>query len=265
MSLEAADVEWPVMSPPDSRAPTNEGSTGAPASHPIDVLIVEDQRDIREGLARLIDRAAGFRCVGRYRSMEEALAGRPSDPPAVALLDIGLPGMSGIAGIEPLKARYPSVLVLMITVHDDDERIFEAMCAGACGYLLKKTPPARLIESVREVVAGGAPMSPEVARRVVELFRKFRRPSAPTTTSRRYELRLLSCSSTDTTTRPPPRSSASPSTPSPSTCATSTRSCECTRNRKPSRRRCASGSFLEAVMSRNGAQFTAMRDGIPEG
>jgi DNA-binding NarL/FixJ family response regulator len=97
------------------------------------VLIVEDQREIREGLARLIDRAVGFRCVGRYRSMEAALAGSPSDPPAVALLDIGLPGISGIAGIEPLKARYPDVLVLMITVHDDDERIFEAMCAGACG------------------------------------------------------------------------------------------------------------------------------------
>ena len=90
------------MSPPDSRAPLSEGSIG-PASHPIGVLIVEDQRDIREGLARLIDRAAGFRCVGRYRSMEAALAGGPSDPPAVALLDIGLPGMSGIAGIEPAE------------------------------------------------------------------------------------------------------------------------------------------------------------------
>ena len=131
-------------------------------------LIVEDQREIREGLARLIDRAAGFRCVGRL-SIDGGGACRrvPSDPPAVALLDIGLPGMSGIAGIEPLKARYPEVLVLMITVHDDDERIFEAMCAGACGYLLKKTPPEKLVESVREVVAGGAPMSPEIARRVV--------------------------------------------------------------------------------------------------
>ena len=146
------------------------------SSRPIAVMIVEDSRDIRDGLARLIDRVDGFRCVGRYRTMEEALASRPSEPPDVALLDIGLPGMSGTAGIEPLKCRHPDVLVLMITVHDDDDRIFEAMCAGACGYLLKKTPPQKLIESVREVVNGGAPMSPEVARRVVELFRKFRPP-----------------------------------------------------------------------------------------
>jgi DNA-binding NarL/FixJ family response regulator len=158
---------------------------------PIDVLIVEDQRDIREGLARLIDRAPGFRCVARHRSMEEALVARLNEPPAVALLDIGLPGMSGIAGIEPLKARYPHVLVLMITVHDDDERIFEAMCAGACGYLLKKTPPEKLLDAVRDVVAGGAPMSPEVARRVVELFRKFKPPERAEYHLTPYELRVL--------------------------------------------------------------------------
>ena len=160
-------------------------------SRPIDVLIVEDQRDVREGLARLIDRAAGFRCVGRYRSMEETLAAHPLAPPAVALLDIGLPVMSGIEGIEPLKARYPDVLVLMITVHDDDARIFEAMCAGACGYLLKKTPPEKLVESVREVVAGGAPMSPEVARRVVELFREFQPPARADYHLTPHELRVL--------------------------------------------------------------------------
>ncbi len=154
-------------------------------------MIVEDSRDIRDGLARLIDRVDGFRCVGRYRTMEEALAARPSEPPDVALLDIGLPGMSGTAGIEPLKCRHPDVLVLMITVHDDDDRIFEAMCAGACGYLLKKTPPEKLIESVREVVNGGAPMSPEVARRVVELFRKFRPPERADCHLTPHELRLL--------------------------------------------------------------------------
>jgi DNA-binding NarL/FixJ family response regulator len=157
----------------------------------IAVMIVEDSRDIRDGLARLIDRVDGFRCVGRYRTMEEALAARPSEPPDVALLDIGLPGMSGTAGIEPLKGRHPDVLVLMITVHDDDDRIFEAMCAGACGYLLKKTPPAKLIDSVREVVNGGAPMSPEVARRVVELFRKFRPPERADCHLTPHELRLL--------------------------------------------------------------------------
>jgi len=123
--------------------------------------------------------------------MEEALAARLSEPPTVALLDIGLRGMSGIVGIEPLKARYPDVLVLMITVHNDDERIFEAMCAGACGYLLKKTPPEKLVESVREVAAGGAPMSPEVARRVVELFRRFKPPERADYHLTPYELRLL--------------------------------------------------------------------------
>jgi DNA-binding NarL/FixJ family response regulator len=161
------------------------------SSRRIAVMIVEDSRDIRDGLARLIDRVDGFRCVGRYRTMEEALAARPSESPDVALLDIGLPGMSGTAGIEPLKCRHPDVLVLMITVHDDDDRIFEAMCAGACGYLLKKTPPEKLIESVREVVNGGAPMSPEVARRVVELFRKFRPPEREDCHLTPHELRLL--------------------------------------------------------------------------
>jgi DNA-binding NarL/FixJ family response regulator len=161
------------------------------APQPIDVMIVEDSREIREGLARLIHRADGFRCLASYRSMEEALAARPRERPDVALLDIGLPGMSGSAGIEPLKRRYPGVLVLMITVHDDDDRIFEAMCAGACGYLLKKTPPDRLVESVREVVAGGAPMSPEVARRVVELFREFRPPERADYHLTPHELRLL--------------------------------------------------------------------------
>ena len=109
----------------------------------------------------------------------------------MALLDIGLRGMSGIAGIEPLKARYPGVLVLMITVHNDDERIFDAMCAGACGYLLKKAPPEKLVDSVREVAAGGAPMSPEVARRVVELFRRFKPPERVEYHLTPYELQLL--------------------------------------------------------------------------
>ncbi len=164
---------------------------GAHVPRRIAVLIVEDDREIREGLARLIDRADGITCVGRCRSMEEALAARLSEPPDVALVDIGLPGMSGSAGIEPLKERYRGVLVVMITVHDDDERIFGAMCAGACGYLLKKTPPEKLIESVREVVAGGAPMSPEVARRVVELFREFRPPETAVCHLTPHELRLL--------------------------------------------------------------------------
>jgi len=140
----------------------------------IKAAIIEDQRDIREGLATLVNGTAGYRCTGSYRSMEEALDRIASDPPDVVLCDIGLPGMSGIEGIGVLKERHPGLSLLMLTVYDDDDRIFDALCAGACGYLLKRTPPARLLESLREAVSGGAPMSPEVASRVVGLFREIR-------------------------------------------------------------------------------------------
>jgi DNA-binding NarL/FixJ family response regulator len=140
----------------------------------ISVAIIEDQPDIREGLAVLIGGTPGYRVLATFGSMEEALPNIGKRLPDVALVDIGLPGMSGIEGIRRLKEQHPELLVLMLTVYGDDERIFEAMCAGACGYLLKKTPPARLLESLREVVNGGAPMSPEVARRVVQLFQRFR-------------------------------------------------------------------------------------------
>jgi DNA-binding NarL/FixJ family response regulator len=141
---------------------------------PLRVAVVEDQREIREGLGFLIDRTDGFRVTGTFRTMEDALAGFPRDVPQVVLLDIGLPGMSGIEGARILKERWPELLILTLTVYDDDERIFDALCAGASGYLLKKTPPARLVESLREVMDGGAPMSPEVAARVVKLFRAVR-------------------------------------------------------------------------------------------
>jgi len=106
--------------------------------------------------------------------MEEALERISIDSPDVALVDIGLPGMTGVEGMRILKDRYPKILLLALTVYDDDERIFEALCAGASGYLLKKTQPAQLIEGLKEVIDGGAPMSPEVARRVVKLFREIR-------------------------------------------------------------------------------------------
>jgi DNA-binding NarL/FixJ family response regulator len=145
----------------------------------IDVAVIEDQEDIREGLAVLIGSTPGFRCVGAYRSMEEALPGIARRPPAIALLDIGLPGMSGLDGIRPIRARQPTIQILMLTVYEDDDRIFNALCAGATGYLLKKTPPDRLIGNIRDAINGGSPMSPEVARKVVALFRTFRpRPDA---------------------------------------------------------------------------------------
>jgi DNA-binding NarL/FixJ family response regulator len=141
----------------------------------IRVAIIEDQDELRQGLAYLIDATEGFRCRQHFASMEDALQ-EIAEPPEIALVDIGLPGMSGIDGVRILKQRFPEMLVLMLTVYKDDDRIFGAICAGACGYLLKKTPPARLIESLREAMQGGAPMSPEIARRVIELFRGFRPP-----------------------------------------------------------------------------------------
>ena len=139
----------------------------------------------------LIHGTPGYRVTGSFRSMEEALQNVGKDLPDVALLDIGLPGMSGIEGTRRLRDHYPSLLVMMLTVYGDDERIFEAICAGACGYLLKKTPPARLLESLREVVNGGAPMSPEVARRVFQLFQRFRPAEASDHHLSVTEMRLL--------------------------------------------------------------------------
>lgn len=155
------------------------------------VAIIEDQRAIREGLAWLIDSTPGYACVGSFPSMEAALERISHAVPEVVLMDIGLPGMSGIEGVHELKQRYPALLILMLTVYDDDARIFEALCAGACGYLLKKTPPARLLESIQEVVAGGAPMSPSVARRIVTLFRQFTPPTQADYQLTPHEARLL--------------------------------------------------------------------------
>jgi len=157
----------------------------------IKVAIIEDQRDIRECLTFLINGTEGYSCTGSYRTMEEALDKIDHQLPDVVLSDIGLPGMDGIEGARILKERYPNLLLLMLTVYDDDERIFDAMCAGASGYLLKKTPPGRLIESLREAVQGGAPMSPEVARRVIALFREIRPPERADYDLTPHETRLL--------------------------------------------------------------------------
>ena len=153
--------------------------TNTPQTSPeIKVAIVEDMRDVREGLALLINGTSGFRCVGRFRSMEEAAANIAREMPDVVLTDIGLPGMDGIEGIRLLRQHHSSLPFIALTVYDDDDRIFDALCAGACGYLLKNTQPARLLEALREVAAGGAPMSPEVAKRVIRLFQEFAPPKA---------------------------------------------------------------------------------------
>jgi len=157
----------------------------------IQVAIVEDQRNVREGLRALIGGTAGFDVSGAYRSMEEALRNLNAMLPQVVLVDIGLPGMSGIQGIQLLKQRYPDLLLVVLSVYDDDDRIFHAMCAGACGYLLKTTPPARLLQCIEEVAAGGSCISPEVARRLIELFRTVTPPAGCGYDLTPHELRLL--------------------------------------------------------------------------
>lgn len=141
----------------------------------IRVGIVEDDSGIREGLSVLIGGSPGYRCVGRYDSVEQALRGMPGEMPDVLLLDINLPGMRGSDGVAMFKERFPAVQILMLTVYAEQSLVFDSICNGACGYLLKTTPPARLIEAIREVQDGGAPMSPEIARKVVSLFQKTRR------------------------------------------------------------------------------------------
>jgi DNA-binding NarL/FixJ family response regulator len=172
-------------------APDVEQAGGSTERELVTVVTIEDQREIREGLAVLIDATDGYKCVGRYRSMEEALASMGPTAPRVALVDIGLPGMSGIDGIKRLKERYPALAILVLTVYNDDARIFAALCAGACGYLLKKTPPARLLENLREAVDGGSPISPEIARRVITLFRDVRPPEDAGCDLTPHETRLL--------------------------------------------------------------------------
>src|SRR5712692_2044145 len=157
----------------------------------IGVAIVEDQRETREGLSLLINNADRFECRHVYASMEAALEGIGTNPPRVALVDIGLPGMSGIDGVRILRERYPSIAPVVLTVFKDDDRIFQAICAGACGYLLKKTPPARLLDAVRETAEGGAVMSPEVAIRVVQVFGQSRTLEQPSVSLSPRETRLL--------------------------------------------------------------------------
>lgn len=174
--------------------PTTSPETGQAAKTSLRIVLIEDQRDVREGLRLLINGSPGFECVGAYRSVETALDGvRSNAAPDLILTDIGLPGLSGIEGIKLFRQRLPQTAILALTVYENNDKIFNALCAGATGYLLKNTPPARLLEALREAVAGGSPMSPEVARRVVTLFRDFQPVSASydLTPQERQLLKLL--------------------------------------------------------------------------
>lgn len=136
----------------------------------INVAIVEDSKEIREGLEILLNGSDGYYCVGAFATGEDALLGLLSRKPDVVLMDINLPGVSGIECTRRLKQQRPGLPIMVLTVFEDDEMIFESLKAGASGYLLKKTPPARLLDAILDVHAGGSPMSSRIARKVVATF-----------------------------------------------------------------------------------------------
>ena len=139
---------------------------------PISVSIVEDNDQLRGTLARVISRAEGFKCVSQYANAEAALAGLPKDNPEVVLMDINLPGMNGVECVRQLKQLAPKIQALMLTVYEDTDNIFNALAAGASGYLLKRTKSAELLEAIREVQRGGSPMTTHIARKVTQSFQK---------------------------------------------------------------------------------------------
>ena len=141
-------------------------------SSPHAIALVEDDANLRETLADIISSASDWRLVASYPDAETALAGMASACPEVVLMDIQLPGMSGIECVARLKAQLPGVQVLMVTVYDNNDRIFDALAAGASGYLLKRDAPAKLLECLDDLLAGGSPMSSAIARKVVQHFQK---------------------------------------------------------------------------------------------
>lgn len=138
----------------------------------ISVIIVEDNKIIRESLASLINGTEGFACIASYSDCESLFVDTKLKDADVALMDIGLPGMNGIEGTKKIKEKNPDVNIIMLTVYEDNQLVFDALCAGACGYLVKKTPPIQLLEAIREVNSGGSPMSSHIARKVVSVFQQ---------------------------------------------------------------------------------------------
>jgi DNA-binding NarL/FixJ family response regulator len=157
----------------------------------IGVVLVEDDDDMRTTLQQLIERTPGFACVGAFENCEKALPVIASELPDVVLMDVNLPGMSGIDGVRHIKHSTPAMNILMLTVYQDDDTIFRSICAGASGYLLKRTPKSALLAAIREVHGGGAPMNAGIARRVIELFRKTAGPVTAGSSLTERELEIL--------------------------------------------------------------------------
>lgn len=157
----------------------------------IRVAIIEDERDLREGLRSLLNFTPNFRCVGDFRSMEEALRRIDVSRMDLVLTDISLPNMTGIEGTRILREKFPDLPIIVLTVHDEDDKIFRALCAGATGYLLKDASITSIIDALNDAMKGGSPMSPNVARKVVNLFRKFSPPEKSEVYLTEQETRIL--------------------------------------------------------------------------
>ena len=145
---------------------------GCAMADSIKVGIIEDDRVFRGGIQMLLEGTDGFRCVGCWGSVEMALVSRSPDAPDVILLDIGLPGTAGHQGVQSILERWPEGIVIMFTASSDDDKIFASLCRGASGYLLKGIPPAPLLDAISEAAAGGSPMSPQIARKVVQTLQQ---------------------------------------------------------------------------------------------
>ena len=160
---------------------------------PINVSIVEDSDKFRETLAKVLNRADGFRCLSHYPNAEDALKALPNDKPEVVLMDINLPGMNGVECVRQLKQLIPTIQVMMLTVYEDTENIFNALAAGATGYMLKRTPRDELLEAIREVHRGGSPMTTHIARKVVLSFQRAAPAASPTENLSPREQEVLDC------------------------------------------------------------------------
>ncbi len=156
----------------------------------IAVSIVEDDSEIRESLEWIVNSHEDYVCLGVYGDAETAIDEIARNRPDVVLMDITLPGLSGIDCARRIKRLLPDLDILMLTVHEDDDKVFQSLCAGACGYLTKNTPPAKLLDAIREVHLGGAPMSTSIARKVVT---SFRRSAGSPLTNREQEVLNLLC------------------------------------------------------------------------
>ena len=160
---------------------------------PITVSIVEDNDQLRSTLARVLNRADGFQCLGQYPNAEAALEALPKERPNVVLMDINLPGINGVECVRRLKQIVPETQMIMLTVYEDTENIFNALAAGASGYLLKRTKSAELLEAIRDVLKGGSPMTTHIARKVVQSFQQSSASTQATENLSPREQEVLDC------------------------------------------------------------------------